>query len=145
MGALGAGVCARQNIVLSGGSTMFKDFNKRLQRDIKRYVDFRLKQAEELSKGRAKVHDAAAAPRPGPHAAHPRCVSVCAHTQPSPIDVNVISHRMQRYAVWFGGSMLAGTVRDESSVSVPVWVPLSPLTWSIHVCVCVCVRARVCG
>ena len=25
-----------KNIVLSGGSTMFKDFNKRLQRDIKR-------------------------------------------------------------------------------------------------------------
>ena len=38
---------------------MFKDFNKRLQRDIKRYVDFRLKQTEELSKGRVKVLDAA--------------------------------------------------------------------------------------
>ena len=25
------------------------------------------------------------------------------------IDVNVISHHMQRYAVWFGGSMLAST------------------------------------
>ena len=31
--------------------------------------------------------------------------------QPKPIDVNVISHQMQRYAVWFGGSMLASTVR----------------------------------
>lgn len=30
--------------------------------------------------------------------------------QPKPIDVNVISHHMQRYAVWFGGSMLASTV-----------------------------------
>ena len=31
--------------------------------------------------------------------------------QPKPIDVNVITHHMQRYAVWFGGSMLASTVR----------------------------------
>ena len=31
--------------------------------------------------------------------------------QPTPIDVQVISHEMQRYAVWFGGSMLASTVR----------------------------------
>ena len=32
--------------------------------------------------------------------------------QPKPIDVQVISHHMQRYAVWFGGSMLASTVRS---------------------------------
>lgn len=31
------------------------------------------------------------------------------HLQPKPIDVSVISHHMQRYAVWFGGSMLAST------------------------------------
>ena len=30
---------------------------------------------------------------------------------PPPVDVNVISHHMQRYAVWFGGSMLTSTVR----------------------------------
>ena len=30
--------------------------------------------------------------------------------QPTPIEVQVISHEMQRYAVWFGGSMLASTV-----------------------------------
>jgi len=30
--------------------------------------------------------------------------------QPKPIDVQVITHNMQRYAVWFGGSMLAYTV-----------------------------------
>ena len=29
--------------------------------------------------------------------------------QVSPIEVNVISHHMQRFAVWFGGSMLAST------------------------------------
>ena len=27
------------NIVMSGGSTMFKDFNRRLQRDVQRLVD----------------------------------------------------------------------------------------------------------
>jgi len=71
-----------KNIVLSGGSTMFKDFGKRLQRDVKRFVDHRIKRSEELSGGKIK--------------------SV-------PLDVNVISHHMQRYAVWFGGSMLAST------------------------------------
>ncbi|OWJ99959.1 ACTR3 [Cervus elaphus hippelaphus] len=32
-----------KNIVLSGGSTMFRDFGRRLQRDLKRTVDARLK------------------------------------------------------------------------------------------------------
>jgi actin-related protein 3 len=71
-----------KNIVLSGGSSMFKDFGRRLQRDIKRTVDHRIKRSEELSGGRIK--------------------SV-------PLEVNVISHSMQRYAVWFGGSVLATT------------------------------------
>lgn len=44
-----------QNIVLSGGSTMFRDFGRRLQRDIKRAVDARLKLSEQLSGGRIKV------------------------------------------------------------------------------------------
>jgi len=71
-----------KNIVLSGGSTMFKDFGKRLQRDVKRAVDFRIKRSEQLSGGKMKS---------------------------TPVDVNVITHHMQRYAVWFGGSMLAST------------------------------------
>lgn len=71
-----------KNIVLSGGSTMFKDFGRRLQRDIKRAVDFRIKKSEELSGGRIKA---------------------------KALDVVVITHHMQRYAVWFGGSMLAST------------------------------------
>jgi actin-related protein 3 len=71
-----------KNIVLSGGSTMFKDFGKRLQRDVKRVVDARLRKSEELSGGKLK---------------------------PQPIETKVITHHMQRYAVWFGGSMLAST------------------------------------
>jgi actin-related protein 3 len=51
---------------------MFKDFGRRLQRDIKRTVDARLRVSETLSGGRIT---------------------------PKPIDVNVISHHMQRYAV----------------------------------------------
>jgi actin-related protein 3 len=71
-----------RNIVLSGGSTMFRDFDRRLQRDIQRTVTSRLKTSASLSQGRI---------------------------QPKAIDVQVISHHMQRYAVWFGGSMLAAT------------------------------------
>jgi len=69
-----------RNIVLSGGSTMFKDFGKRLERDLRKSVDARLRVTEALS-----------------------------GQTPKPIEVSVISHQMQRYAVWFGGSMLAST------------------------------------
>ncbi|KAE8710233.1 Actin-related protein 3 [Hibiscus syriacus] len=34
-----------KNIVLSGGSTMFKDFHRRLQRDVKKIVDTRVRAA----------------------------------------------------------------------------------------------------
>lgn len=43
------------NIVLSGGSTMFKDFGRRLQRDIKRVVDARLKHSEKIAGDNLKV------------------------------------------------------------------------------------------
>lgn len=69
-----------KNIVLSGGSTMFKDFARRLNRDVKRSVDWRIEKSFERSGVQSKA-----------------------------LDVNVISHNMQRYAVWFGGSMLAST------------------------------------
>ncbi|XP_014383710.1 PREDICTED: actin-related protein 3B isoform X2 [Myotis brandtii] len=71
-----------KNVVLSGGSTMFRDFGRRLQRDLKRVVDARLRLSQELSGGRIK---------------------------PRPVEVQVITHHMQRFAVWFGGSMLAST------------------------------------
>ncbi|OMJ11902.1 Actin-related protein 3 [Smittium culicis] len=71
-----------RNIVLSGGSTMFKDFGRRLQRDIKRLVDGRLTESDPVNNTSLKG---------------------------TPIDVNVISHKKQRHAVWFGGSLLATT------------------------------------
>ena len=52
---------------MQGGTTMFRDFGRRIQRDLKRAVD--------------------------------------ARTSGS-VEVNVMSHPMQRYAVWFGGSVL---------------------------------------
>jgi len=70
------------NIVLSGGSTMFKNFGKRLERDVKRTADARIQRSIELSGGKLTS---------------------------APMDVNVVSHPMQRFAVWFGGSMLAST------------------------------------
>jgi len=73
-----------KNIVLSGGSTMFNHFGKRLHRDIKHKVDERLEKSMILSKSKVK---------------------------PKEIEVNVITHPTQRYAVWFGGSML-GTMGE---------------------------------
>jgi actin-related protein 3 len=59
---------------------MFKGFAKRLTKEIKKNVDERLRITEEINK-----------------------------FKPQPIDVKVVSHHMQRYAVWFGGSMIATT------------------------------------
>lgn len=44
-----------KNVVLSGGSTMFKDFDRRLKLEIKRSVDERLRVSAELSNNRLKV------------------------------------------------------------------------------------------
>ncbi|KXZ55585.1 hypothetical protein GPECTOR_2g1135 [Gonium pectorale] len=59
------------NVVLSGGSTMFKNFARRLAADMTAATSRRL--------------------QPGATA----------------IDITVRSHAMQRFAVWFGGSLLA--------------------------------------
>ncbi|CAI9775345.1 unnamed protein product [Fraxinus pennsylvanica] len=71
-----------KNVVLSGGSTMFKDFNRRLQRDLKKIVDARFQSSDARIRGEVKAQ---------------------------PVEVNVVSHPIQRYAVWFGGSVLAST------------------------------------
>ncbi|KAJ7284829.1 actin-related protein Arp3 [Mycena rebaudengoi] len=69
-----------KNIVLSGGSTMFQHFGQRLKRDLKQLVDRRLDASVMASGGVLKS---------------------------SGVEVDVISHKRQRYAVWFGGSLLA--------------------------------------
>ncbi|EPZ31463.1 Actin-related protein 3 [Rozella allomycis CSF55] len=70
-------------LLLFWGSTMYKDFGKRLQRDVGKIVDYRLQKSMEISGGKL---------------------------QSTPIDVNVLSHKKQRYAVWYGGSLLASMV-----------------------------------
>ncbi|KAJ8612962.1 hypothetical protein MRB53_037170 [Persea americana] len=76
-----------RNIVLSGGSTMFKDFGRRLQRDIKQLVDTRIQASEAKSKG----------------------------AKSGGLDVNVISYKSQRYAPFLGASLLASTPEFKSS------------------------------
>lgn len=63
---------------------MFKDYEKRLQRDVQRQVTQRSKLSVGLGEGSDQL-------------------------QPKPIEVQVVSHHAQRYAVWFGGSLLAST------------------------------------
>jgi actin-related protein 3 len=70
------------NIVLSGGSTMFKGFGKRIKRDVKRLVDLRQAESEAKSGNLMKANE---------------------------VGVEVLTHHMQRFAVWFGGSVLAST------------------------------------
>ncbi|GMF15803.1 unnamed protein product [[Candida] boidinii] len=59
---------------------MFKDFGRRLQRDLKALVNERVSQSERLSGAKS-----------------------------SGVQVQVISHKRQKNAVWFGGSLLAQT------------------------------------
>jgi actin-related protein 3 len=69
-----------KNVVLSGGSTTFRDFSKRLQRDLKTIVEERLAYAQE-----AEVVNKAG----------------------GQLAVKVVSHSHQKYAVWNGGSLFA--------------------------------------
>lgn len=72
------------NIVLSGGSTMFKKFGLRLQDHIKRRVTDRVEaNLRKLGKGTA--------------------------VSSTELKVKVVTHAKQRIAVWLGGSMLAAT------------------------------------
>lgn len=78
---------AVQNIVLSGGSTMFTHFGQRLKRDLKHLVDRRL-EASVLSSGSLmKVCIIL-----------PSCCyqKMMCHVQSSGVEVDVISHKRQR-------------------------------------------------
>lgn len=68
--------------MLSGGSTLFRNFAKRLQSDVKARVHARLE--ANLAKLRVKPEQA-----------------------PAELKVRVLSHDLQKSAVWFGGSLLA--------------------------------------
>jgi actin-related protein 3 len=68
---------------------MFKDFNRRLEKDIKRMTSARLNSSALVASAQ---------------------LGFDADVKTKEIDVNVIQHKRQRYAVWFGGSLLADTV-----------------------------------
>lgn len=59
---------------------MFKDFDKRLERDIKRICTARHRVNTQKVDGSIELN---------------------------PLNVRVVSHSMQKFAVWFGGSILA--------------------------------------
>ncbi|KAJ5893577.1 Actin-related protein 3 [Penicillium taxi] len=71
-----------KNIVLSGGSTLYKDFGRRLQRDIRHLVDARIRASEARSGTGARSGG---------------------------LDVAVVTHKRQRHGPWFGGSLLGQT------------------------------------
>jgi len=70
-----------KNIVLSGGSTLYENFGRRLGRDIRHLVDARIKASEARSGG----------------------------AKSGGLEVQVVTHRRQRHAPWFGGSLLGQT------------------------------------
>ncbi|KAJ3202536.1 Actin- protein 3 [Dinochytrium kinnereticum] len=76
-----------KNIVLSGGSTMFKDFGKRLDRDLKRLTSSRLINSAISAVQTTGANEAS--------------------VRGKEIEINVVQHKRQRYAVWNGGSLLA--------------------------------------
>eukprot|EP00760_Papus_ankaliazontas_P027470 PhM_4_TR3351/c0_g1_i1/m.543/K18584/ACTR3, ARP3; actin-related protein 3 len=71
-----------KNIALSGGTTTFKGFHQRLQRDVRRIVDTRVETMRE---------------------------NLIDKTRNIDVEVNVVPHAQQRYAVWCGGSHLGCT------------------------------------
>ena len=83
---------------------MFRNFDKRLQMGIKRRTQDRIRANME----KIGVRLAARAPARDRPLTLLRLAQRDPTTAPS-LDVKVISHPMQRYAVWFGGSMLSFT------------------------------------
>jgi actin-related protein 3 len=86
---------------------MFKDFGRRLQRDVKHIVDGRIANSETASGSHMRVspgrngHDL-------PDTTKKLTLStVISPAQSSGVEVNVISHKRQRFAVWYGGSLMA--------------------------------------
>jgi actin-related protein 3 len=97
-----------RNIVLSGGSTMFTNFHRRLQGDIKDRVQVCLHFAPIVRCWYSHHYP------PPSHRVQARIDANLRKLRTAPsaapdLKVKVVSHDMQRYAVWFGGSMLGCT------------------------------------
>ncbi|OMH80060.1 Actin-related protein 3 [Zancudomyces culisetae] len=89
------------NIVLSGGSTMFSNLGKRLQRDLRKIVDDR-QSSNQAQLMAARLKNPLQQQTGGGDSG---AFTITAN----PVAVNVISHKKQRHAVWFGGSILGST------------------------------------
>ena len=72
------------NIVLSGGSTTFKGLASRLQNDVQELVNERLKENAERESKR-----------------------INRKIEAGKVDVHIVEHKRQQYAVWYGGAMLS--------------------------------------
>ncbi|MBA0586203.1 hypothetical protein Gorai_016952, partial [Gossypium raimondii] len=70
----------------------------RLQRDLKKIVDARVLASDTRLGGEVKAH---------------------------PVEVNVVSHPIQRFAVWFGGSVLASTPEFFGTLNFGFWLKIS--------------------
>ena len=103
---------------------MFKDFGRRLQRDLKKIVDTRVLASEARLGGGVKVsillftctikgyfqtYNISSIFTPVVTSAKILNMFVVLGLQSQPVEVNVVSHPIQRFAVWFGGSVLAST------------------------------------
>ena len=75
------------NIVLSGGTTLFKNFNKRLGDEMQRRINERLTKYRENS-----------------------------GKEPAPIKCQISAFNTQRYAVWYGASQFASSADFENVV-----------------------------
>lgn len=106
-----------QNIVLSGGSTMFQHFGNRLKRDLKQLVDRRLDASAVASGSVLKVCRTKSLLG---HQTHVHFSPLVLRSMSSPTSVNgpyqyhnihsLTQSPPPRYAVWFGGSLLASLV-----------------------------------
>eukprot|EP00758_Cryptobia_borreli_P004419 Tbor_TRINITY_DN4361_c0_g2::TRINITY_DN4361_c0_g2_i1::g.7780::m.7780/K18584/ACTR3, ARP3; actin-related protein 3 len=71
-----------RNIVLSGGTTMFDKFDRRLQKDLSAIVNTRAKKYSKMLESKG------------------------GEVREIKYECNVVSHERQRYAVWYGGSVV---------------------------------------
>ena len=84
-----------QNIVFSGGSTLFKNFDRRLERTLQKRVEERLEKYTVTSKNiKVKIN----------------FLYFILLNQPKPIKVNVTNNMAQEHVVWLGGSTFATMV-----------------------------------
>jgi len=86
---------------------MFKHFTNRLERDIRAKTTSRY----EITKAAVPVCGCCGrcVPLHNAHVSHLQGMDI------KPTEVNVITHPFQRFAVWFGGSMIASLVCHASA------------------------------